>query len=103
LDAVSLPKPEPGLVIRYSYLWRAEHLRGQEEGVKDRPCAIVLAPERVEDDTLVVVLPVTHSRRIKASSRLKSRWPLNDRWVSTPNVRGSCYPRAIAFVGLVLI
>jgi hypothetical protein len=61
LDAVSLLRPEPGLVIRYSYLWRAEHLRGQEEGVKDRPCAIVLAPERVEDDTLAVVLPVTHS------------------------------------------
>ena len=58
---MSLPKPEPGLVIRYSYLWRVEYLRGQEEGVKDRPCAIVLAPERVEDDTHVVVLPVTHS------------------------------------------
>jgi hypothetical protein len=58
---VSLPKPEPGLVIRYAYPWRAEHLRGQEEGVKDRPCAIVLAPERIGDDTHVVVLPVTHS------------------------------------------
>jgi hypothetical protein len=58
---VSLPKPEAGLVIRYSYLWRAEHIRGQEDGVKDRPCAIVLAPERIEDDTHVVVLPVTHS------------------------------------------
>jgi len=59
---VSLPKPEPGLVIRYSYLWRVEYLRGQEEGVKDRPCAIVLASELAEDDTLVVVLPVTHSQ-----------------------------------------
>ncbi|MGO9740336.1 MAG: hypothetical protein ACLPN5_02250 [Roseiarcus sp.] len=58
---MSLPKPEPGLVIRYSYLWLAEHLRGQEEGVKDRPCAIVLASALVEDDTQVVVLPVTHS------------------------------------------
>ena len=56
-----MPKPEPGLVIRYSYLWRAEQLRGQEEGVKDRPCAIVLALEQAEDDTVVVVLPVTHS------------------------------------------
>ena len=32
----------PGLVLRYSYLWRAEQLRGREEGVKDRPCAVVM-------------------------------------------------------------
>ncbi|RWI14116.1 MAG: hypothetical protein EOQ92_29550 [Mesorhizobium sp.] len=33
---MALPTPVPGLVIRYSYLWLAEHRRGQEEGVKDR-------------------------------------------------------------------
>ena len=37
-----LPRPVPGLVVRYSYLWLDEHRRGREEGVKDRPCAIVL-------------------------------------------------------------
>ena len=42
---MSLPKPEPGLVIRYSYLWHAGHRQGREEGVKDRPRAIVLAIE----------------------------------------------------------
>lgn len=68
---MSLPKPEPGLVIRYAYLWRAEHLRGQEEGVKDRPCAIVLAPERIGDDTHVVVLPVTHSPPDKSVAALE--------------------------------
>jgi hypothetical protein len=71
LETVSLPKPEPGLVIRYSYLWRAEYLRGQEEGVKDRPCAIVLAPEHVEDGTHVVVLPVTHSPPDKTVAALE--------------------------------
>ena len=55
---MSLPKPELGLVIRLR-IWRSEHLRGQEEGIKDRSCAIVLAPERVDDDAYGVVLPVT--------------------------------------------
>jgi PHD/YefM family antitoxin component YafN of YafNO toxin-antitoxin module len=38
---VALPVPVPGLVIRYSYLWQAEHVRGREEGVKDRPCVVI--------------------------------------------------------------
>jgi hypothetical protein len=51
-----------GPVIRYSYLWRREHLQGRDEGQKDRPCAIV-ASIRNDDagDTRVLVLPVTHS------------------------------------------
>jgi hypothetical protein len=31
---VSWPVPQPGLVIRYAYLWRREALAGQEEGAK---------------------------------------------------------------------
>jgi hypothetical protein len=58
---VPLPKPIPGLVVRYSYLWRDEHLRGQEEGVKDRPCAIVLAAAGENDSQIVTVLPITHT------------------------------------------
>jgi hypothetical protein len=55
------PEPVPGLVIRYSYLWRREHLAGREEGQKDRPCAIV-ASVRTEAGALrVLVLPVTHT------------------------------------------
>ena len=55
------PTPQPGLVIRYSYLWRAEHLEGREEGVKDRPCAVILVTLTDEGEQLVTVLPVTHS------------------------------------------
>jgi hypothetical protein len=58
---VSLPTPEPGLVIRYSYLWLSEHHEGREEGVKDRPCAIVLAARDHDNCTQVLVVPVTHS------------------------------------------
>jgi hypothetical protein len=59
---IALPKPEPGLVIRYSYLWDDEHRQGREEGVKDRPCAIVAAILSTEDGTTrVLVLPITHT------------------------------------------
>lgn len=56
-----LPEPFPGLVIRYAYLWRKDHLAGQEEGVKDRPCAIVLSTRREGDECIVTVAPITHS------------------------------------------
>lgn len=39
---MTLPVPEPGLVIRYAYLWDREAREGRDEGSKDRPCAIVL-------------------------------------------------------------
>lgn len=55
------PTPEPGLVIRYAFLWREAAARGQEEGDKDRPCAIVLTTADANGDTVVTVLPITHS------------------------------------------
>lgn len=58
---MSWPTPRAGLVIRYSYLWQSQAGAGREEGVKDRPCAIVLAVEVEDGDTVVYVLPITHS------------------------------------------
>lgn len=55
------PEPVPGLVIRYSYLWRREYERGQEEGVKARPCAVVTVVTDNQDNKLVTVLPITHT------------------------------------------
>jgi hypothetical protein len=59
------PEPQVGLVISYSYLWSEEAERGQVEGKKDRPCAIVLALENPEPEAVkrkhVVVAPITHS------------------------------------------
>lgn len=55
------PVPHPGLVIRYSYLWEREARQGREEGVKDRPCAIVLVLLREGEHPIVRVLPVTHA------------------------------------------
>jgi hypothetical protein len=59
---VTPSSPQPGLVIRYSYLWASEHDEGREEGVKDRPCALIAAIKSEEDGELrVLVLPITHS------------------------------------------
>ena len=58
---MSWPDPVPGLVIRYAYLWCREADLGREEGVKDRPCAIVAAVQEEADGLRVYVLPITHS------------------------------------------
>ena len=54
---MAIPTPEPGLVISFAYLWHHEHLRGQEEGRKDRPSVVVLVGGASD---LVTVLPITH-------------------------------------------
>lgn len=58
---MSLPTPKPGLVIAYAYLWAREHERGAEEGLKDRPCAILVARQLVEGRIVATVVPVTHT------------------------------------------
>jgi hypothetical protein len=57
-----LPKPLAGQVISYAYLWKSEHVRGQEEGLKDRPCAVILAAKTEDGNERVTVLPITHSQ-----------------------------------------
>jgi hypothetical protein len=59
---LSLPTPEPGLVIPYAYLWRHEHRKGQEEGRKVRPSVIVLAVQSTKAGApRVTVAPITHT------------------------------------------
>lgn len=58
---MAFPLPVPGLVIRYSFLWREAAARGEEEGGKYRPCAVVLVSEDRDGEKIVLVLPVTHS------------------------------------------
>lgn len=58
---MSFPEPHPGLVIRYSYLWKREYDEGREEGSKDRPCAIVLSIVNDDNEQDVLVLPITHT------------------------------------------
>ena len=65
---MALPKPFPGLVVRYSYLWSHEYVEGRDEGTKDRPCAIVAAIlAKSTREIRVLVLPVTH--RVPSDNR----------------------------------
>jgi len=56
------PDPIPGLVIRYSYLWKREADAGQIEGEKDRPCAIIVAVVHEEGERVITVAPITRRR-----------------------------------------
>ncbi len=42
-----LPRPAPGVVVRYAYLWADKANAGHREGRKGRPC--VVAAERQGD------------------------------------------------------
>ena len=76
---MSLPVPRPGLVIRYSYLWDREARQGREEGVKDRPCAIILVLLREGEHPIVRVLPVTHTSPADPADALEIPQPTKQR------------------------
>lgn len=98
---MSLPTPEPGLVIPYAYLWRHEQRRGQDEGRKVRPCVILLA---AQDPTggapRVTVAPITHTppadgaEAIEMPPRVKRVLGLdNDRsWIVLDEVNQFAWP-----------
>jgi len=56
-----LPRPEPGLVFRYDYLWLDETISARTSG-KERPACLVATLDDEADPQLVVILPITHSR-----------------------------------------
>ncbi|MEX2009513.1 MAG: hypothetical protein WEC41_04915 [Dongiaceae bacterium] len=95
-----LPRPEPGLVIGYAYLWRHEHHRGREEGVKNRPCAIILTTETEMGETVVTVAPITHGTptnlemAVALSPKVKRRLGLDDdaSWIIADEVNRFVWP-----------
>jgi hypothetical protein len=96
---VALPAPAPGLVIGYSYLWHDERAAGAEEGRKDRPCAIVLVATDDEGDTVVYVVPVTHSplqdaHAVAIPTSVKRRLGLDDTpsWIVTSELNQFVWP-----------
>src|ERR1700743_2201925 len=54
-----LPRPEPGLVIRYDYLWQHETASARLSG-KERPACLVATLDDEADPQLVLILPITH-------------------------------------------
>jgi hypothetical protein len=71
--------PAVGSVISYSYLWKEEHEKGQIEGLKLRPCVVMVVGA---DGGELVVAPITHSptntEGIELNHALKRRLGLDD-------------------------
>lgn len=98
---MSLPAPEPGLVISYAYLWRHEHNAGQEEGSKDRPCLIVLSVETAgRRQPRVTVAAITHrpphadAIAIEVPPKVKQHLGLDDQrsWIILDEVNQFDWP-----------
>ncbi len=95
-----MPDPQPGLVVRYAYLWRDEKRRGREEGVKDRPCVVLIASQDKEGNTVARVAPITHAPptseddTIEIPAATKRRLGLDDRrsWIVTTEVNRFTWP-----------
>lgn len=66
-------EPKVGWLLNYSYLWADDHRRGDEEGVKNRPCALVTATRREGNRIVAIVVPVTHSPPATRPRRSRSR------------------------------
>jgi hypothetical protein len=97
---VRLPRPEPGLVLRYVFLWRGEFEAGRDEGRKDRPCAVIIAAPAVTGGTQVYVLPVTHTppsdpkAAIEIPPRVKQHLGLDDErsWIVLDEINDFLWP-----------
>lgn len=57
---MALPEPQPGLVIRYDYLWAREAAAGRYQG-KERPACLVAATDPSVEPRFVVIVPITHT------------------------------------------
>lgn len=69
---MSLPKPRPGLVVGYDFLFREQADAGKENASKPHPAAIILATER-DLQTRVSLVAISHSPPLpgEESYRLK--------------------------------
>ena len=94
------PTPEPGLVIRYAFLWREQAARGQDEGEKDRPCAVVVTTTNDLGETVVIVLPITHTQprnrdlAVEIPAATKQRLGLDDgrSWIVVTDANRFMWP-----------
>ena len=67
-----LPKPEPGLVLRFDYLWMNEDAQGRDQG-KTRPSCLVAANLSIRPGK-VLLLPITHTPPTKGVVGIEIPW-----------------------------
>jgi len=76
---MSLPEPQIALVISYSYLWHREDAKGETEGRKHRPAAIVAHLTDKDGALHVAVLPITTTEPENMAEALEIPAPERDR------------------------
>ena len=101
--------PTTGDVIRYDFLWDEEQRKGQVDGAKDRPCAIVLTTTAREDGSQrVMLVPITHypptakQGGIEIPAKLLKHLGLDGErsWIRTHEVNVLSWPKGRLPVGL---
>jgi len=101
--------PKTGDVIRYDYLWAEEHRKGQVDGSKDRPCAVVLtATPREDGSKRVMLVPITHTPPtadqggIEIPAKVSKHLGLDDErsWIKTHESNVLTWPKDRLPVGL---
>ncbi len=73
-QSARIPKPAPGLVIYYPYLWHRESEEGQDAGAKNRPCLVIAVLPLKDGKTKpdVLVAPITHSEPLSPNEMQKN-------------------------------
>ncbi|HYD86732.1 MAG TPA: hypothetical protein VEA80_04600 [Vitreimonas sp.] len=93
-----IPKaPQAGMVLHYSFLWKHEAKRGQEEGAKDRPVVVLVL---LADGEEVVVAPITtlspdeRAPALEVPSRVRAHLGLdaNQSWISLATLNRFVWP-----------
>jgi hypothetical protein len=92
--------PQVGHLIRYAYLWHEQHRRGIEEGLKDRPCAVVIAAVSKSGERIFYVAPVTSRRpepdslavEIPSGTRQRLGLGAESCWIVTREVNKFAWP-----------
>jgi hypothetical protein len=92
--------PQIGLVIRHAYLWWSEARKGREEGLKDRPCAIVHLRINEHKELEIYICPVTHTppeipeKAMEIPRATKTRLGMDDErsWIIITEVNRFIWP-----------
>lgn len=87
-------------MLCYSYLWHREAIKGQTEGLKDRPVVVVVALRTTNERTELLVAPITHSHpeqdddAVEVPQRVKRHLGLDQQrsWIMTTELNRFIWP-----------
>lgn len=100
MSASDTRPPREAEVIRYAYLWSHEAAAGRDEGVKDRPCAVVLSSVKADGRVVLLVVPVTSRKPDNPGEAIEIPLPTRRRlglqeapcWVVVTEVNRFAFP-----------